>query len=510
MEEKNLQYYINKYNETNKILRAYGYANYLSNWDAETTAAFGTIQSRNDVVGSLSELSYKLSTSAEYTETIDYLFDHRDELDDILKHEIYEMKKNNEAQKKIPMEDFVAFSQLLNEVYPVYVKAKNEDNYDLFAPYLEKIIEFKKKQIKYLEKDNRFNNYKGYDLLLDGFEPDMTREEYDKFFGVLKEKLVPFIKKVTKKKLKYNKKFLNKKYASSIQFEYAKYLQAVMEFDPNYTVMRESEHPFTTGFGNKDVRITNHYYEDNVRSSIFSAIHEMGHGLYELHVSDEVDASLSGGGASMAMHESQSRFMENMIARKEVFWETHFSKLQEMFPKELKGINYHDFFLSVNEVKRDFIRTEADELTYPLHIMVRYELEKKIFSGKIKVSDLSNEWNKLYKKYLGLKVTNNKQGILQDVHWAYGNFGYFPTYALGSAYAAQFYKALEKDVDIDKAIRSGKLTDINNWLKEHIHKYGASLYPKEIIKKATGEDFNPDYYVKYLIDKYSKIYEIDD
>jgi carboxypeptidase Taq len=390
------------------------------------------------------------------------------------------------------------------KVYPIYLEAKQTNNDELYKPYLRQITDYR---IKYLELQ-KTETMKGYNIFLDEFESGFNIEDYDHFFNTLKERLVPFAKSVAKRKLIYRKAFTKKQFSVEKQKAFAKYLQEVFCFDAKRTVIKESEHPFTTSNGTTDVRITTHYHPDNLASAIFSCIHEMGHGLYELQVNPALDFTQSGGGASMAMHESQSRLMENMIGRSEVFWTTHFHKLQELFPKEFKNTTVHDFVKYVNQVEKSFIRTEADELTYSLHIMIRYEIEKLIFSHKADLDKLPDLWNKLYKKYLGITVINDTTGILQDVHWSQGMFGYFPTYALGSAYAAQIYHAMNKDLNIEKTIQSGTLKDIAQWLSTHVHQYGASKDPKTILKLATGEDFNPNYYVDYLIEKYSKLYEI--
>jgi carboxypeptidase Taq len=404
--------------------------------------------------------------------------------------------------KKIPMEEYVEYSRLMAEIYPIYVEAKQTNDYAKYKPYLMKTIEFKKKCLVWEKTPER----KGFDIFLDEFEPEYGIEEFDRFFNTLKERLVPFAKMISRKKLKYNKAFTKKSYPLDQQRQFAKYLQGVMCFDPQRTVIKESEHPFTTNNGCTDVRITTHYHESDLISAIFSSIHEMGHGLYELQIDPKLDETNSGGGASMAMHESQSRLMENMIGRSEAFWTAHLPKLQELFPKQLKGVTVDDFVKYVNTVQRSLIRTEADELTYSLHVMVRYEIEKGIFSNKIDLEKLPEIWDKKYKQYLGVDVPDDQHGILQDVHWSMGSFGYFPTYSLGSAYAAQIYHAMSKDIDIEKAVASGTVRPIADWLKEHLHKYGSSKYPKEILKLATGEDFNPNYYVDYLIQKYSRIY----
>ncbi|MCK7487511.1 MAG: carboxypeptidase M32 [Bacillus subtilis] len=301
--------------------------------------------------------------------------------------------------------------------------------------------------------------------MLDEFEPGFNIAEYDIFFATLKERLVPFAKKVAAKKLKYNKAFTKRSFPVEAQKAFAEYLRDVFCFDRNRTVIKESEHPFTTSNGTSDVRITTHYHVDNPASAIFSSIHEMGHGLYELQVDPALDFTMSGGGASMAMHESQSRMMENMIGRSPLFWEKHFAKLVELFPKQLKGITVDDFVKHVNRVEKSLIRTEADELTYSIHIIVRYEIEKALFNGKVDLAELPALWNKKYKQYLGVVVPNDTAGILQDVHWSGGSFGYFPTYALGTAYAAQLYRAMAKDIDVVAAIQSDTLVSITSGSK---------------------------------------------
>ncbi|HOW37968.1 MAG TPA: carboxypeptidase M32 [Candidatus Izemoplasmatales bacterium] len=493
---------LKKYQETNEKLRALGLAMFLNGWDTATEAPRGSMAHRSGQIGTLSEMTYRLSTDPDYEAAIETLFQHREELDDILHHEIELARKRLVKMKKVPIEEYVAYNRLMAEIYPIYVEAKQTSNYALYKPHLLKVIEFQKKYLGW----EKTPELQGYDILLDEYEPEYGTKEYDAFFKTLKERLVPFAKAVSRKKLKYNAAFTKKTFPKEGQREFAKYLQTVMCFDPDRTVIKESEHPFTSGNGCTDVRITNHYHENDLTSAIFSAIHEMGHGLYELQIDPALDETNSGGGVSMAMHESQSRLMENMIGRSEVFWRTHLPKLQELFPKALGKTTLDDFVKHVNRVSRGFIRTEADELTYSIHVMIRYEIEKGILSGRVDVEDLPSVWNKKYKQYLGIVVPDDKRGILQDVHWSQGSFGYFPTYSLGSAYAAQIYHAMAKDVDIDAAIASGTIRPIADWLKEHIHRYGSTKYPKEILRLATGEDFNPNYYVDYLIQKYSKIY----
>jgi carboxypeptidase Taq len=241
-------------------------------------------------------------------------------------------------------------------------------------------------------------------------------------------------------------------------------------------------------------------------SSIFAAIHELGHATYEQQIDPKWDATMLSGGTSMGIHESQSRFYENMIGRSYEFWEAHYWKLQEIFPEQLGNVSLKDFHLAVNKVEASFIRVEADELTYPLHIMIRYEIERMIMANEITVSELPEVWNKKMVEYLGIQPKDDAEGVLQDVHWSAGLIGYFPTYALGSAYSAQFYYTMKKEIDIDELVKTNNIKAINQWLKEKIHNFGSSKDPLELLREVTNEDFNPSYYVQYLKEKYSKLY----
>ena len=270
--------------------------------------------------------------------------------------------------------------------------------------------------------------------------------------------------------------------------------------------MKKSVHPFTWNTSPEDVRFTTRYLENYVFSSIFAAIHELGHATYEQQVSTSFDGTLLTGGTSMGIHESQSRFYENTIGRSLEFWETHLDKFKSIFPKQTKGIKPIDMFKAVNKVEASLVRVEADELTYPMHIMLRYDIERKLMSGETTVNELPKLWNDLMEEYLGIKPETDSDGVLQDVHWSGGMIGYFPTYALGSAYSAQIYYAMKKDLDLEEIIKNNEISKINEWLKEKIHKHGSSKTPKELLLEVTNEEFNAKYYVKYLIEKYSKIY----
>ena len=285
-----------------------------------------------------------------------------------------------------------------------------------------------------------------------------------------------------------------------------KKIMEYIDFDFDAGVLMQSEHPFTDSLSKYDTRITTHYYENNLLSSIFSVIHEAGHANYNRQVRDDLSETFVFDNMSSGMHESQSRFYENYLGRNYHFWDKLFPEVKALFPEQLKDIDQEKFVKAVNKAIPSLIRTEADELTYPLHIMIRYEIEKGIFDGTVDLEKLPEIWNQKYHEYLGVEVPDDAHGILQDVHWSDGSFGYFPTYALGSGYGAQFLAAMQKDLDVDKCLSEGKYTVIKDWLRDKIHQYGGLYLPSEQIEMATGEPFNPDYYVNYLVKKYSELY----
>lgn len=494
---------INQYKNYRDQMKAISYALYLISWDAETEAPSNSVDERSKQIGILSEMSYKLERSEEYISIVKSLYEQRDNLDELLKIEIKKVYKELMQSLKIPMNELVEYSILLSKSHPIWVEAKTKSDFNIFKDTLKEIIDFNKRQVKYLETDE----LKGYDVLLDQYEEGMTKEKYDKFFNLLKSEIVPLVKKISSLKKEPNK-LLMRTFSVEKQKVFADYIMDVMCYDKTRGLMKESEHPFTSGFGTTDVRVTNHYYEDLLLSSIFSAIHELGHATYEQQCDSSLNDTLLTGGTSMAMHESQSRFYENIVGRSYSFWVKHYSKLQEIFYEELKDITLEEFYLYANEVECSLIRTEADELTYPLHVMVRYEIEKMIIEGDVNIEKLPSIWNQLYKEYLGIDVPNDKLGILQDVHWAGGSFGYFPTYALGSAYGAQLLHAMKKDLNFDEAISKDNLKIINEWLKYKIHQYGQTKTPDELLKSATGESFDANYFVEYLKNKFKTIYKL--
>lgn len=489
------------YNEKKRLMRAYGHMMGVMSYDSETAAPKNSVNGRADTYAVMSEITYKLRVNEESEKVLEVLYENKESLDKITRKEVELARESIEKMKKIPMEEIVAFSKISAEAQNAWVEAKNNSDYSIFEPYLEKIVAFNRRTASLVapEKDP-------YDYLLDNFEKGLTSEQLDNFFSKIRSALVPLIHRIIEKGDVIRTDFMSRNCPIEKQREFSDYLMQVMKINRDDCTIGETEHPFTTNFNKHDVRITTHYHEDSLISNMYSVIHEGGHALYELNTGDDLYGSDLDNGTSMGIHESQSRFYENIIGRSEAFVSLIFPKVKKLFPEQFKDVSENEFYLAVNKAEPSLIRTEADELTYSLHIMVRYELEKKMIRGEIAVKDIPSEWNRLYKEYLGVDVPDEKHGVLQDMHWSGGMLGYFPSYALGSAYGAQIVESMKKDLDIEKLVRENRIEKITEWLTERIYKYGKLIDPAEAIQNACGAEFDPDFYINYLTEKYSKIY----
>lgn len=485
---------------------AYQTALALLSWDTETLAPPAAADYTAKSVGILSEESYRILVCDEVRDLLKKLSSKKEQENLSVSEQaiVRRLQKEYEKLSCIPQKEYRDFSEFCATAQNVYCRAKLFNRFEDFAPILEKMIDYTRRFVSYRaeKKDNL------YDLLLDEYEEGVTADILDNFFSKLRDAIVPLLQKVKEKNDTIDKSYNSQSFPLDIQREFCRFLSGYVGFDFNRGVIAESEHPFTTNLHNHDVRLTNHFHENNLESAMFSVIHETGHALYEMGVDDALTGTPAGIGVSTGMHEAQSRFYENMIGRSRSFWEPLFPKLKEAFPSQLSGITLEQFIAGINKAEPGLIRTEADELTYPLHIMIRYELEKQIFSGECSVKDLPELWNRKYKEYLGITPEKDAEGILQDIHWAMGNFGYFPSYAIGSAIAAQIYSYMEGQMPLDDYLKEGNLVPIREFLRDHIHKYGAVYTTNDLLKKTTGEEFNPDYYIRYLTEKYTKLYQL--
>ena len=484
-------------------LRVYSHAMGIMNYDMETVMPKGAAALVGDTLGALSEVTYRLQTDEAFVADMNAILQNPDKVDPITLCEAKRMNEEREQIACIPVEEYVAYQIEQTAASHAWHAAKGNDDFAAFLPHLEKLIDYTRRFALYYKP-----NQPVYNTLLDSYEKGLTTETLDAFFAAVREQVVPLLKRVQTCGYEPRTDFLYRFYPKADQEKLTAYLMRVMCMPPEHTVCGEVEHPFTTEFTKEDVRITTHYHENAVHYSMYSVIHESGHATYELNIADEIARSPLGSGVSMSVHESQSRFFENIIGRSEPFIAFLFPKLKELFPEQLSDVTAHDFYLAVNKAEPSLIRTEADELTYALHVMVRYELEKRLFSGTLAAKDLPAAWNALYREYLGIDVPNDRQGVLQDSHWSSGLFGYFPSYAVGSAYGAQLLKRMEQDLDVWTLVGKGELQPIIDWLTTRIYRYGRRIDPKELMERAFEAPFDPKFFTNYLIEKYSAIYPI--
>lgn len=497
----NTQEKLKKYKDWIFRQSAYRMALSIISIDKLTVAPVGGSEYRDKRTAFLAGELFSIETDPEMIEVLkDLSEDETIDPDDRRAAQVYyaEVKKT----MCIPKEEFVEAEELFSRSYDAWLKAKTENNYSIFEPYLKKVIETVKKMYGYRDSDLPL-----YDQMLDDFEPGMRQASYDVFFDALKERLVPLIRKVTEAE-QIDTSFLNQNYDIDGQKKFMDEILKYLHFDPEWGYQNETEHPFTNWTCENDCRTTTKYLPDNVTAAILSTVHEVGHATYEHDVDPKYDGMILSEGISSGMHESQSRLFENYLGRTKAFWEYNYPLLQKQFPEQLGNVSLDAFVNALNVSVPSLIRTEADELTYPMHILIRYEIEKGLFNGTISTEGLDRTWREMYEKYLGVKVPDDTTGILQDVHWSDGSFGYFPTYALGSAFSAQFVHKMRQEMDVDDALRNNRFDECVSWLKEHIHKYGFRYEADEIMKLATGESFDVNYYLDYLENKYSVLYHL--
>ncbi len=466
----------------------------LFSFDSDTYAPEGSFELTTQITSVLSAEAFNILNSDYMKALVNVCL--TEPLTELQLKVVQEVAKEHERLACFTKEEYSEYQTLLKKSQLAWVSAKQNNDFESFAPYLKEVIDVQKKVASMRQKEGQTL----YDVLLGDFEEGMTEKDYDVFFALVKEKVVPIIHQLQANE---RPQFLNQTFEIEKQKEFNTWLASYIGFDLSKGKISETEHPYTTSLHNHDIRFTNHYYENRVESAIFSTIHEGGHGIYEQQVSDELTMSFIGNSMSSGMHESQSRFMENCVGRSYAFWEGAYPKLQEMFKKQLKDVSLEEWVKAINMPECSLIRIEADELTYPLHIMVRYELEKEIVNGEVDVMDLPQRWNALYKEYLGVDVPNDTKGILQDLHWSGGMFGYFPTYALGSAIACQIFDYMKVDIHIEGLLKEGKMDEVCAWLKENIHQYGGTKTTQEILLESVKDTFNPNHYVDYLVKKYS-------
>ncbi|MBN8200217.1 carboxypeptidase M32 [Bacillus sp. NTK034] len=486
-----------------KKMTAYNEAIGLMYWDMRTGAPKQGLEQRSEVIGMLSSEVFKMSTSEEMAAYIAKLSG-RENLTEVTLKTLEECKRDYDRNKKIPAEEYTEYVILQSKAENIWEDAKAGSDFKMFQPYLEKLVEMNKRFISYW-------GYEGnkYNTLLDMYEPGVTVETLDQVFGQLREKIVPLVQQISESQNKPDTSFLFEHFAKDKQRDFS--LKVLDQMGYNFKAGRldETVHPFATGLNPGDVRVTTKYDETDFRTAVFGTIHEGGHALYEQNISSDLVGTPLCSGTSMGIHESQSLFYENFVGRHFSFWKRNYDLLKEYASGQFDDVPIDAFYRAINESKPSLIRIEADELTYPLHIIIRYEIEKGLFNDEIEVKDLPAIWNAKYEQYLGVKPENDGEGILQDVHWAGGSFGYFPSYALGYMYAAQLKNSMLKDLpNYDELLEEGNLLPIKEWFTQNVHQFGKMKKPLEILNDVTGEGLNAQHLINYLYDKYGKVYQL--
>lgn len=496
---------LQQFRDINQKIKQYEEALAVIYWDLRTGAPRKGMDIRSEVIGTLSSEMFRLSTSQELGQLLTELASEHnwEQLDELNRRLVQETRKEYDRSVKIPPELYQRYVVLTAQAENNWELCKQNNDYASFQPYLEQIIELTNQMIDlWGVKETR------YDTLLDQYEPGMTVQQLDQIFGELRDELVPLAEQIASSPHQPRTDFLEGQFDITAQKEYSLFILQQMGFDFEAGRLDESVHPFATGLNPHDVRITTRYLADDVTSALFGTIHEGGHALYEQNISEQLVGTTLCTGTSMGIHESQSRFWENVIGRSRPFWNRYYRDLQQCFP-QLAEIDVDTFYRGNNTVKPSLIRIEADELTYNLHIIIRYEIEKMIFNEGLQAKDLPRVWNEKYKQYLGIEPSSDAEGVLQDVHWSGGAFGYFPSYSLGNMYAAQFMNTLQQQMpDIWQKVEAGELHPIKDWLAERIYQYGRLKSPSELVEQITNEPLNPAYLAQYLKEKYTDIYKL--
>jgi len=477
----------------------------LLHWDQETYMPPGGITARSEQIAEISELTHEKKISRAYKQLLGKFVNlNTGNFKRALNKDqavcVREWHKDYCRNTKLPVAFVKAFSQLTSEATQIWAMAKKANNFKLFAPFLEKIIRMNREKTEILGFDEH-----PYDALLEAYEPCMTASRVSRIFDALGKELKSLMKKISAQK---PAKFLTRAVDDATQADIGLWISRILPIDPDYTRLDVSSHPFSLALHPRDSRITTRYLKNSFLSNIFSVLHEAGHSMYEMGLPAQHWGTPLAEPVSLSVHESQSRWWETLIGRSMPFWKHMYPTLQQKLPF-LGKVSLPDFYRAANHVAPSFIRVEADEVTYGLHVILRFEIEKQLITGNLSVGDLPDAWNEKFKELFGLTPPSHAEGCLQDIHWSLGDFGYFPTYALGNLLAAQFFGAFEKEhKDWDKRIAQGELGFVRDWLKKNVHVHGKKYNLDELAKRVTGKGLSEEAYCKHLKSKYSEIYSL--
>ncbi len=480
-------------------------AAHVLEWDQETYMPSGAAEARAHQIATLRQLAHERFTSDRVGDLIQEAgagLDGADPLDTSASI-VRVAKKDYEKARKLPAELVAELARSVSRAKEAWKEARETDTFSTFAPLLAHLIELNIEKAEALGYDKH-----AYDALLDQYEPGMTTDEVKAVFTDLRARLVPIVHTLKEAPQPENA-FLRAHYEHQKQWDFG--LSVIQNFGYDFERGRQdlSTHPFTTSFSIEDVRLTTRIQEDYFPTGLFGTIHEAGHGLYEQGIDRALDRTPLAEGTSLGMHESQSRLWENMVGRSRPFWTHYYPQLQRLFPGPLGEVSLEQFYRAINRVAPSLIRVEADEVTYNLHIMLRFELETALIAGDLSVDDLPFAWNSLMQKYLDVTPDTDAEGVLQDIHWSLGVFGYFPTYALGNLMSAQLFEKAESVIDgLEEQMAQGHFKGLLGWLRLHVHQYGRKLLAKEILERATGSSLQSDSWLNYIQNKYASVYDV--
>ncbi len=483
----------------------------LLSWDQETYMPPGGGRIRAEQLATLQTLAHDQFVSSEMETLLGQLVDL--ETGTVLSEETSQSPTSTQALLRETWKDFSRAkklpSEFVNELerecslaQQVWVEARKTNDFQFFLPKLQKLVGLKLREADYLGYTDS-----PYNALLDTFEPGSTVTQLRPLFSTLRSSLIHLLDQVRQSPVQPNTNLLTQSYDSDKQMAFGRLVLEHMGYDFQRGRLDLSAHPFTTSFHPTDVRVTTRVFEQDLPSCLFSCIHEGGHGLYDQGLPPKHYGTPLGESISLGIHESQSRLWENAVGRSRPFWDYFFPKLQDIFPNQLNTTEIDEFFLAINHVSPSLIRVEADELTYNLHIMVRFEIELDVIEERVQVDELPELWNAKMQEYLGVVPSSDSDGVLQDVHWSFGAFGYFPTYTLGNLYAAMLFDQATQDIPtLHQDIGQGNLLPLKKWLNEHIHRWGRQYTGQELIKKVTGQDLTPAPFIQSLEKKMGDLY----
>ena len=411
-------------------------------------------------------------------------------------------RRGYDRERKLPSELVAELSKTAALAHQAWQKAREAADFAQFQPHLEKILELTVQKAEAWGYEDRV-----YDALLEGFEPGMKTAQVETLFEEMKEGLVPLVKAIAERQDAVDDSLFGQEFDVDKQWDFGMEVVKALGFDFEHGRQDKTAHPFTTSFSPSDVRLTTRLFPDMFKSALFASIHEAGHGMYEQGFDRSLDRTPLSDSASLGVHESQSRMWENIVGRSRGFWTHWLPRLKGYFPRQLEGIGVEAFYQAINKVKPSLIRVEADEVTYNLHIMLRFEIENLMVEGKVQVADLPELWDAKMEEYLGIRPPDVADGVLQDVHWSSGYIGYFPTYSLGNLLAAQFYnQAVGEKPEIPSEIEQGEFGTLFTWMREKIHKPGGAYMPAELVERVTGGPIRTEPFLDYVRAKYTEIY----